>query len=1297
MTTIVLQAAGSAVGTALGGPMGGMIGRAAGAAAGGLIDQALFGGGSTRVKDGPRLTDVGGLGSTEGAPIPRVYGRVRIGGELIWATRFEEAVTDTVRKDKKSGKGGGGGAKTVTRTYSYFGNFAVGLCEGPVSHVRRIWADGKLVDRAGVTVRVHAGHEDQMPDPLIAAKEGAHATPAFRGTAYVLFERFPLAEYGNRIPQFTFEVVRTCDGLARKVQAMNLIPGAGEFAYEPQPVSRDFGNGNSASENRHELSAGSDWQASVDAMQTICPAVRNVALVVSWFGDDLRAEACTVRPRVDLADKATAGAEWAVAGLDRWNAGEVSRVDGKPAYGGTPSDSSVIHAIRDLKARGLGVTLYPFCMMDVPAGNGLPDPWTGAPSQPAYPWRGRVTCMPAPGRPGSPDGTAAAGAAVAQFFGTATARDFAVYGETVRCGKPDEWSWRRLVLHCAALARIAGGVDAIMIGSELVSLTRVASAPGVFPAAGHLASLAAEVKAMLPGVKTTYAADWTEYGGYSPAPGELRFPLDPLWASPALDAVGIDVYWPISDWRDGPLHLDAGRARGPNDPSYLRAGVASGEGFDWYYADAGARMAQRRTPITDGAYGKPWVWRVKDLAGWWGNAHVERVGGVELARPTAWAPRTKPIWFTELGCPAVDKGANGPNVFPDPKSSENALPPFSLGYRDDLAQTRMIEATLAWFADVNPVSPVYGGPMVDMARIYVWAWDARPFPAFPAQSDVWADAANWRTGHWVTGRFEGVPLDRLVAAVLSDADAPAPNENALDGFVDGCVIDRPMSARSVLEPLAEAFAFDAVAAGGGLRFRGRGGGPVLRITQDDLVPGHDGALIDLVRAQETELPCELKLGFIDGEWDYKRAGVSSRRLGTGSRGAAQVNLAVVTTRAEAQRIADIGLHEMWAGRETARFRLRPGLIGLEIGDVVELPVDGGHRPFRIVRTTDRGERVIEARSTDPSVYFVAPGAAVPEASFAPKIPGKPLAVVVDLPVASGSPPVLQALAVHADPWPGGFTVHRSADGESYSAVAAVDVPALIGTTTRPFGPGPLWRWDDGNSLTIALAGGTLAAGGDLAALSGESTVAILGPGGRWEVVAFARAELIGERIWRLTRLMRGLGGSEAAAGRSLAPGARVVMLDGALVPLAKGVDAVGETRLWRVSPAARDHADPAAVGFEATVTDAALRPLSPVRATAKRRAEGVTFTWIRRARTGGDGWGVQEIALDEPSEAYAAELISGGTVRRSFSLAGPELVYPTAEETADFGGPQAQFAIRIAQVSPTVGPGAWLEAVVPVV
>lgn len=385
--------------------------------------------------------------------------------------------------------------------------------------------------------------------------------------------------------------------------------------------------------------------------------------------------------------------------------------DGGAAYGGTPSDRSVIDAIAEIKARGLGVTLYPFVMMDIADGNALPDPYGGT-AQPAYPWRGRITADPAPMLPASADRTAAARAQVGAFCGAALGSQFASSADTIVFSGADEWGYRRMVLHYAHLAVQAGGVDAFLIGSELRGLTTLRDETGVFPFVEQLCALAADVRAVVgTSTRLTYGADWSEYFGHHPVDGsgDVYFHLDPLWAHPAIDAVGIDNYMPLSDWRDA--DYAGGNPDGfasPYDPAGLAAAVAGGEGHQWYYPDAEARALRVRAAITDGAYSKPWVYRYKDIVNWWSNRHFNRVGGVEQAVPTAWVPQAKPIWFTELGCPAVDKGPNQPNVFPDPKSTENGVPYFSGGGRSDAAQHRFLQAHLRHWdgTAANPVSTV---------------------------------------------------------------------------------------------------------------------------------------------------------------------------------------------------------------------------------------------------------------------------------------------------------------------------------------------------------------------------------------------------------------------------------------------------------------------------------------------------------------------------------------------------------------------------------------------------------------
>jgi hypothetical protein len=1313
MSTLILQAAGSVVGAAVGGPVGALVGRSVGALAGAALDSRLFASKhQVRYVEGPRLKTVSGLSSTEGAPIPRVYGRARLGGEIIWATRFLEQVTYETSggERRRGGKGGGGGGGsvvtpvTVTTVYTYYANFAVGLCEGQVAAVRRIWADGVELDLTAVNHRFYRGTDEQQPDPLIVAKEGSANAPAYRGIAYVVFEMLPLAPYGNRLPQLSFEVVRPVSRLAAGLRAVQLIPGAGEFVYGPAPVGAAPGAASSAPLNRHQLVASTDWQASLDVLQASCPRLERVGLVVSWFGDDLRAGSCSIRPKPET-NLARARPDWRVAGLTRYAAQPLSSYAGRPAFGGTPSDASVIAAIRDLKARGLQVTLYPFVLMDIPSGNMLPDPWTGGVGQPAYPWRGKITGSRAPGVAGSPDLTPQAAVEIASLFGQASPGNFSVQGDRVLYSGNPEWTLRRQVLHCAALALAAGGVDSLLIGSEFLGLTRLRDRAGHYPAVDQLVRLAADVRSMLGSqVKLAYAADWVEYGSHVPAPGELRFPLDPLWASPAIDAVAIDAWWPLSDWRDGGGHRDAAAARSAADPVYLLANVAAGENFDWYYADDVGREGQVRLPITDGAYGKPFVYRPKDLFGWWSNPHAERVGGVELSEPTAWVPGSKPIWLNEVGCPAVDKGANRPSTFPDPKSVEGGLPPYSNGLRDDLMLHRGVQAMLSRFdpsqpdhpPGANPVASVAGGRMVDPARIHVWAWDARPFPAFPMLGGVWADSSSWATGHWLTGRLEGAPADDIVRAILADMGAPAADRIEVDGYLDGYVVDRPMSVREALEPLAGLFGFDCLASAGQFRFRDRLGSSVLALGTDDLVPRRDGEPWQLTRHQDSELPYEISLAFSDAEFDYARATASSRRLAGASRRLKTVEVGAVLRRAEAGRLADIALHDAWAARETLTCQVRPGLIRLEPGDLVSLADMSEPRIYRIERIRDAEVRELEASAVEPAMYAAAARAASLPSAAAPALAGPPRLEIVDWPFPQGDPALLQSLAVSADPWPGQMAVWRSVDGASFDLFGAAPSAAVLGTTLTDLPPGPLWRFDDLASLTVQLDRGALPSASDLTALQGTTCFAVLGAGGQTEVLAFARADLVGSLQWRVTRLIRGLGSSEDMAARATPAGARIVLLNQALVPLARGTDMLGQTWRYRVGPSGRDVGDPAVVEMTATPQAAALSPLAPVGVRARRVAGGVEISWLRRGRVSSDAWEPAEIPLGEETAAFACTIRAQGSPKRMLRAEASPVLYAAADELADFGAPQASLTVSLAQISAVVGAGFPFEGSLPI-
>jgi hypothetical protein len=1284
MATILLGAAGAAVGAGFGGTVlglsGAVIGRAIGATLGRVIDQRVAGAGSETVEVG-RVERFRLMGASDGAPVGRVWGRARVAGQVIWATRFLETIS-------RSG-GGKGTPRPRTDSYSYTVSLAVALCEGVIAGVGRVWADGMEIDARRLSMRVYPGDEAQLPDPKIEAVEGSGLAPAFRGIAYVVIEDLPLGDYGNRVPQLNFEVLRHAavpGGLDDVVQAVALIPGTGEYALATEPVRMIEGRGTGRLANVNTPTGEADFPLSLRQLRSELPKVGSVSLIVSWFGNDLRAGQCEVRPRVEQA-LYDGRIPWRAGGIGRTEALSVPLTSGLPVYGGTPSDASILQAISAIRAGGQEVMFYPFVLMEQLAGNGLPDPWSDAPHQPVLPWRGRITTAKAPGRIGTTDRTAAAEAEVAAFFGAAQPSHFTVSADQVfYSGPANDWGYRRFILHYARLCALAGGVDAFCIGSELRGVTQIRGAGDSFPAVAALRVLAAEVRAILgPATKISYAADWTEYFGYH-ADGNVYFHLDPLWADPNIGFVGIDNYMPLSDWRGQPGEADAAY-RSIHNLDYLRANVAGGEGYDWYYDSEEGRAAQRRLPIEDGAHGEPWVFRYKDIRGWWSNPHHERIGGTRSPVATAWVPGSKPIRFTEYGCAAVDKGSNEPNKFLDPKSSESALPRYSEGRRDDLIAMQYYRAVATHWADpaANPQATLYAGTMVDMARAHAWAWDARPFPAFPNNVALWSDGDNYDRGHWLNGRAMNQPLSSVIAEVCARSGLADVETGEAYGVVRGFTPDGIAAARAVLQPLMLAHAVDAVERGGELAFVSRGLGPEVPLTEGGLakVGEIDGA-VETQRAAEAEMTGRVRLAYLEAEGDFSLRQAEAVFPDERSAGASQTDLPLLLTPAEGRGIAERWLAEARVARDGLRLALPPSAAALGAGDVIA--VNGG--TYRLDRVEVGDAALVEAVRIEASVYRPsdAADARVVPAPFV--APGPVDAVFLDLPLLKGTEvPHAPHVAATGRPWPGSVAVWSALEpSDGFEINTLLAVPAVIGTTETALDAAPHGLWDRGEPLRVRLASGTLSSASLSAVLNGANAMAIGdGASDPWEVFQFATATLVAPGVWDLSMRLRGQSGTDALMPSSWPAGSTVVLLDAALSQVSLALSARGLARTWRIGASARGFDDPDAVERVEAFSGVGLRPYAPAHLRLRPEGADRQLTWVRRTRVDGDNWASTEVPLGEDREAYVVRVIDGSTVKRSVEVTVAGFLYTDAMRAEDALSGPATFAV--AQLSDRFGPG----------
>jgi len=208
MATLVL----TVLGSALGGPVGDAIGALAGQA----LDAQIF---KPKGRTGPRLTDLNVQTSRYGAQIPRIFGRMRVAGTVIWATDLRESSSTS-----------GGKGKPSTTSFSYSASFAVALSSRRIMGIGRIWADGNLLRGAAGdfktplgALRIYDGAAGQAVDPLIAAAVGLEQAPTFGGLAYVVLEDLQLADFGNRIPSLTMEVIADDDAVTVSGIASDLL------------------------------------------------------------------------------------------------------------------------------------------------------------------------------------------------------------------------------------------------------------------------------------------------------------------------------------------------------------------------------------------------------------------------------------------------------------------------------------------------------------------------------------------------------------------------------------------------------------------------------------------------------------------------------------------------------------------------------------------------------------------------------------------------------------------------------------------------------------------------------------------------------------------------------------------------------------------------------------------------------------------------------------------------------------------------------------------------------------------
>jgi len=530
----------------------------------------------------------------------------------------------------------------------------------------------------------------------------------------------------------------------------------------------------------------------------------------------------------------------------------------------------------------------------------------------------------------------------------------------------------------------------------------------------------------------------------------------------------------------------------------------------------------------------------------------------------------------------------------------------------------------------------------------------------------------------------GVPLSEIVGDIseLCGLDGAEYDVSELTDIVDGYSVSQQAAGREWIQPLRDAWFFDAVERDEQVVFVKRGKASAVAIQEDDLSARGDGEtappIVGIVRAQEVDLPAIVNVSHIDAAADYQTGTQSARRQVTLSQSEVSLTLPINMTSAKAKSVADTQLYMAWIERDRYTLFTSRKYAKFEPTDVVT-----HGRNIRIVDKSETRSGVLKFDGVASlSQIFAQAGGAVTRLEFTSSPPtvvvvGDTTVYLLDIPLVSDGddPDGFYAAASGGDGWPG-YTLMKSIDGgASYSAAASTAVASVVGTALDTLGDFTGGNtFDEADVVTVlTTGGGELASATELAVLNGANE-AVIGD----EVIQFKSAELVDVNTYELSGLLRGRLGTEWAIGSHVS-GERFVLLPALRVP--SEFSELYVARSYKPVTFGKTLASAGAQEF--TNTGAAYRCYAPVLLGGGTDGAGnVALNWTRRTRTGGAWLPFADVPLSEIAESYAVEIWNADfslCARTIFVSGTTSTVYDAADQVSDFGAEQQTIYFTVAQ------------------
>lgn len=538
------------------------------------------------------------------------------------------------------------------------------------------------------------------------------------------------------------------------------------------------------------------------------------------------------------------------------------------------------------------------------------------------------------------------------------------------------------------------------------------------------------------------------------------------------------------------------------------------------------------------------------------------------------------------------------------------------------------------------------------------------------------------------------PLSEVVSTLCLRANMKSEeiDVSALTQEVFGYLLSRRDSLRTNLEPLRQAYFFDAVESSGKLKFVNRGGAVAVTIPAEDLAARQSGTdhgdnlLIE--RKQEVDLPHEINVSYMDIDAGFQIGSQYARKQNTHSVNCTSVALPLALHAEKASSTASVLLQDAWQSRNVYTFTLSSKYAYLEPTDIVEVYKNNDKHTVRIIEIEEQsGVYKIHGVSESSSKYFQ-------KVVGIPMIPlnselltvGPTKLQFLDIPLLRDQDDkigVYYSLSGYLDGWTGS-TLAKSTDSTSFAFFGdSISKEVIVGNTTNILGNHFNSGFDEKNVLTVKLNNGQLSSTTESNILSGDVVnCALIGN----EIIQFKRAVLIGANTYRLSGFLRGKRGTEYLMSTHkindrfilLEPTTLNIMpLDSTSYDIPATYKAVtdGET----MSTASN-------ISF--TNTGVAQECYSPVHlGGGKDGNNSYLLKWIRRSRISNHWANKVDVPLGEAVEAYEIDIMNGSTVVRTYQSSTNNFIYTSAMQVLDFGTIQNNITFKVAQMSTLRGRG----------